>query len=160
MLNCLIGNQVLMASKVKEWLGGRKQKETNELLKFQQALEETEERRKLLVKKTAALYQDWKEGILDQDEYFYMKKRYEEELEGCEADSRELTDKKHKYIMACTSENPALKAVSEIPEDFLLTKELVDRLMERIEIYEGHRVKVSFTFQDELQRSCYCSHHD
>ena len=45
-----------------------------------------------------------------------------------------------------------MKAVSELPDDFLLSRELVDRLIERIEIYEGNRVRVSFKFQDEMQR--------
>ncbi len=152
MLGCLIRKQIEAACQVKEWLHSRKQEEARELFQFEQALRETEDKRNRLMQKMAAFYQDWKEGILDQDEYLYMKKRYEEELAGCEAESGELMGRKQEYIMAYTLENPALKAVSEIPEDFLLSKELVDRLIERIEIYEGNRVKVSLKFQDEMQR--------
>jgi hypothetical protein len=152
MLGCLIRRQIEAACQVKEWLQSRKQEETRELFRFEQTLRETEDKRNRLVKKMAALYQDWKEGILDQDEYLYMKKRYEEELTGCEGEREELMGRKQEYIMAYTSENPALKAVSEIPNDFLLSRELVDRLIERIEIYEGNRVRVSFKFQDEMQR--------
>ncbi len=152
MLGCLIRRQIEAACQVKEWLQSRKQEETRELFRFEQTLRETEDKRNRLVQKMAALYQDWKEGILDQDEYLYMKKRYEEELTGCEGEREELMGRKQEYIMAYTSENPALKAVSEIPDDFLLSRELVDRLIERIEIYEGNRVRVSFKFQDEMQR--------
>ena len=152
MLGCLIRRQIEAACQVKEWLQSRKQEETRELFRFEQTLRETEDKRNRLVQKMAALYQDWKEGILDQDEYLYMKKRYEEELTGCEGEREELMGRKQEYIMAYTSENPALKAVSEIPYDFLLSRELVDRLIERIEIYEGNRVRVSFKFQDEMQR--------
>lgn len=152
MLGCLIRRQIEAACQVKEWLQSRKQEEARELSRSQQTLRETEDKRNRLVQKMAALYQDWKEGILDQDEYLYMKKRYEEELTGCEGEREELMGRKQEYILAYTSENPALKAVSEIPDDFLLSRELVDRLIERIEIYEGNRVRVSFKFQDEMQR--------
>lgn len=152
MLGCLIRRQIGAACQVKEWLHSRKQEEARELLRFEQTFRETEDKRSRLVQKMAALYQDWKEGILDQDEYFYMKKRYEEELTGCEGEREELMGRKQEYIMAYTSENPALKAVSEIPYDFVLSRELVDRLIEKIEIYEGNRVRVSFKFQDEMQR--------
>ncbi len=151
MLGCLIRRQIEAACQVKEWLQSRKQEETRELFRFEQTLRETEDKRNRLVQKMAALYQDWKEGVLDQDEYLYMKKQYEEELTGCEGEREELMGRKQEYILAYTSENPALKAVSEIPDDFLLSRELVDRLIERIEIYEGNRVRVSFKFQDEMQ---------
>ena len=152
MLGCLIRRQIEAACQVKEWLHSREQEEARELFRFEQTLRETEDKRNRLVQKMAALYQDWKEGILDQDEYLYMKKRYEEELTGCEGEREELMGRKQEYIMAYTSENPALKAVSEIPYDFVLSTELVDRLIEKIEIYEGNRVRVSFKFQDEMQR--------
>ena len=152
MLGCLIRRQIEAACQVKEWLHSREQEEARELFRFEQTLRETEDKRNRLVQKMAALYQDWKEGILDQDEYLYMKKRYEEELTGCEGEREELMGRKQEYIMAYTSENPALKAVSEIPYDFVLSRELVDRLIEKIEIYEGNRVRVSFKFQDEMQR--------
>ena len=152
MLGCLIRRQIGAACQVKEWLHSRKQEEARELLRFEQTFRETEDKRSRLVQKMAVLYQDWKEGILDQDEYLYMKKRYEEELNGCEGEREELMGRKQEYIMAYTSENPALKAVSEIPYDFVLSRELVDRLIEKIEIYEGNRVRVSFKFQDEMQR--------
>lgn len=152
MLGCLIRRQIGAACQVKEWLHSRKQEEARELLRFEQTFRETEDKRSRLVQKMAVLYQDWKEGILDQDEYLYMKKRYEEELTGCEGEREELMGRKQEYIMAYTSENPALKAVSEIPYDFVLSRELVDRLIEKIEIYEGNRVRVSFKFQDEMQR--------
>ena len=152
MLGCLIRRQIGAACQVKEWLHSRKQEEARELLRFEQTFRETEDKRSRLVQKMAVLYQDWKEGILDQDEYLYMKKRYEEELTGCEGEREELMGRKQEYILAYTSENPALKAVSEIPNDFLLSRELVDRLIEKIEIYEGNRVRVSFKFQDEMQR--------
>ena len=152
MLGCLIRRQIEAACQVKEWLHSRKQEEARELFRFEQTLRETEDKRNRLVQKMAALYQDWKEGVLDQDEYLYMKKQYEEELTGCEGEREELMGRKQEYILAYTSENPALKAVSEIPDDFLLSRELVDRLIERIEIYEGNRVRVSFKFQDEMQR--------
>ncbi len=151
MLGCLIRRQIGAACQVKEWLHSRKQEEARELFRFEQTLRETEDKRNRLVQKMAALYQDWKEGVLDQDEYLYMKKQYEEELTGCEGEREELMGRKQEYILAYTSENPALKAVSEIPDDFLLSRELVDRLIERIEIYEGNRVRVSFKFQDEMQ---------
>ena len=152
MLGCLIRRQIEAACQVKEWLHSREQEEARELFRFEQTLRETEDKRNRLVQKMAALYQDWKEGLLDQDEYLYMKKRYEEELTGCEGEREELMGRKQEYILAYTSENPALKAVSELPDDFLLSRELVDRLIERIEIYEGNRVRVSFKFQDEMQR--------
>ena len=152
MLGCLIWRQIGAACQVKEWLHSRKQEEARELLRFEQTFRETEDKRSRLVQKMAVLYQDWKEGILDQDEYLYMKKRYEEELTGCEGEREELMGRKQEYVMAYTSENPALKAVSEIPYDFVLSRELVDRLIEKIEIYEGNRVRVSFKFQDEMQR--------
>lgn len=152
MLGCLIRRQIGAACQVKEWLHSREQEEARELFRFEQTFRETEDKRSRLVQKMAVLYQDWKEGILDQDEYLYMKKRYEEELTGCEGEREELMGRKQEYIMAYTSENPALKAVSEIPYDFVLSRELVDRLIEKIEIYEGNRVRVSFKFQDEMQR--------
>lgn len=150
MLGGLIRRQIEAACQVKEWLQNRKQEEARDLFRFEQAMRETEDKRNRLVKKMAVLYQDWKEGILDQDEYLYMKKRYEEELAGCEGEREERMGRKQEYIMAYASEDPVLKAVSEILDDFLLSRELVDRLIEKIEIYEGNRVMVSFKFQDNV----------
>ena len=69
MLGCLIRRQIGAACQVKEWLHSRKQEEARELLRFEQTFRETEDKRSRLVQKMAVLYQDWKEGILDQDEY-------------------------------------------------------------------------------------------
>lgn len=150
MLGGLIRRQIEAACQVKEWLQNRKQEEARDLFRFEQAMRETEDKRNRLVKKMAVLYQDWKEGILDQDEYLYMKKRYEEELAGCEGEREERMGRKQEYIMAYASEDPVLKAVSEIPDDFLLSRELVDRLIEKIEIYGGNRVRVFLKFQDNV----------
>ena len=147
MLYSLIKKQVEAAADVKAWLS-EKQKENKELQEFDEKLREIDDKKSRFLKGKASLYQDWKEGILDRDEYLYMKEHYEQELSRYEEEYNELQKKRQEYIITYTNENPALKAMSGMNDDFILSKELVDRLIERIEVFEGNRVRVQFKFQD------------
>ncbi len=97
------------------------------------------------------LYENFVQGILTSEEYFEMKAGYEEsitvlsgDIEALEKGMDSLDDQLVRY-------RAMEKDAKSLAQDHVLTAELIDRLIERIEIDHERNIRVSFRFKSEFQ---------
>lgn len=151
-LKRVIGKHLETICEIKDWLNIITHGEDNILGRWEEEERTLAKKLQSLDSEKAALYKDWKEGILDDAEYSFMKSRNEKSTEECMKQRREIIYKKEEYILAYTDENPVIKAAEGISAMDELTEKMIAQLIEKIEVYSGNRVVVHFYFQDEFER--------
>lgn len=109
--------------------------------------QEIEKQRRLI----RGLYENFVHGILTSDEYFELKAGYEEsitvlsgDIEALEKDMDALDDQLVRY-------RAMEKDAKSLAQDHVLTAELIERLIERIEIDHERNIRVFFRFKSEFQ---------
>jgi len=126
-----------------------RQKQKKDRLKSQMSAkrQEIEKQRRLI----RGLYENFVQGILTSDEYFELKAGYEEsitvlsgDIEALEKDMDALDDQLVRY-------RAMEKDAKSLAQDHVLTAELIERLIERIEIDHERNIRVSFRFKSEFQ---------
>ena len=126
-----------------------RQKQKKDGLKSQMSAkrQEIEKQRRLI----RGLYENFVQGILTSDEYFELKAGYEEsitvlsgDIEALEKDMDALDDQLVRY-------RAMEKDAKSLAQDHVLTAELIERLIERIEIDHERNIRVSFRFKSEFQ---------
>lgn len=151
-LKCVTGKHLETICEIKNWLNIITHGEDNILGRWEEEERTLAKKLRRLNGEKAAIYKDWKEGILDDAEYSFMKSRNEKSAEECMKQRSEIMYKKEEYILAYTDENPAIKATEGISAADELTEKMVAQLIKRIEVYSGNRIVVHFYFQDEFER--------
>ena len=126
-----------------------RQKQKKDGLKSQMSAkrQEIEKQRRLI----RGLYENFVQGILTSEEYFELKAGYEEsitalsgDIEALEKDMDALDDQLVRY-------RAMEKDAKSLAQDHVLTAELIERLIERIEIDHERNIRVSFRFKSEFQ---------
>ena len=126
-----------------------RQKQKKDRLKSQMSAkrQEIEKQRRLI----RGLYENFVQGILTSEEYFELKAGYEEsitvlsgDIEALEKDMDALDDQLVRY-------RAMEKDAKSLAQDHVLTAELIERLIERIEIDHERNIRVSFRFKSEFQ---------
>ncbi|MBR0456927.1 MAG: recombinase family protein [Firmicutes bacterium] len=102
-------------------------------------------------KKVIGLYTDLSDGLIDQDDYKVMKRKYHYErsllstkLNNCK---QELVQKEKAYKDLCELSGKLGKYL----DDFRLTKELVQMLIERIDVDQNNNIDILFKFNDVFE---------
>lgn len=126
-----------------------RQKQKKDRLKSQISAkrQEIEKQRRLI----RGLYENFVQDILTSEEYFELKAGYEEsitalsgDIEALEKDMDALDDQLVRY-------RAMEKDAKSLAQDHVLTAELIERLIERIEINHERNIRVSFRFKSEFQ---------
>ena len=126
-----------------------RQKQKKDRLKSQMSAkrQEIEKQRRLI----RGLYENFVQDILTSEEYFELKAGYEEsitalsgDIEALEKDMDALDDQLVRY-------RAMEKDAKSLAQDHVLTAELIERLIERIEIDHERNIRVSFRFKSEFQ---------
>ena len=95
------------------------------------------------------LYENLTLGIIGRDEYFSLRERYDAQLAQLSEDLEQL----EKGLAALEAQIKKIQAVrrdaQSIRKDRVLTAELIDRLIERIDITTEKHIAVTFKFQSE-----------
>lgn len=117
-------------------------------------LEITELRKKEVQyqQKLSSIYLDHKDKLLTVQEYFTLKEKYQTVLTELEANCKEkerlLSEMQEKY-----GEDMELSHVTEqYAGQMMVSKDMVDSLIERIEVFAKGRIHIVFRFADEYQR--------
>lgn len=115
-------------------------------------------------KRREGLYENYVEGVLDETDYQYAKKKYDDEYEKLEKKLTEAKRKKKNLDNALSWNSRWSNAVHQLDGATVLNQALVDALVSRVLIYEGRRVVVEFKYREqkaildkvvaELQRGC------
>lgn len=100
------------------------------------------------------LYEDYKERIIDEEEYLELKEAFrtgililEKEVEGLKDEVRGLAEEK-KSRMHWMEQFIQHRGFQE------LSRELLLRLVEEIRVYDKNRIEIRFRFQSEYENMC------
>ena len=126
-----------------------RQKQEKDKLKAQMSTQRQEiEKKRLLIQ---GLYENFVQGILTGEEYFELKTDYEQSIHelsgGIEALEKSMDVLDSQLIRYREMEKDA----KSLAQDHVLTAELIERLIERIEIDHERNIHVMFRFKNEFQ---------
>lgn len=126
-----------------------RQKQKKDGLKSQMSAkrQEIEKQRRLI----RGLYENFVQGILTSEEYFELKAGYEESITALSGDIEALEKEMDALDDQLVRYRAMEKDVKSLVQDHVLTAELIERLIERIEIDHERNIRVSFRFKSEFQ---------
>lgn len=99
--------------------------------------------------KREALFENYAEGILDEDEYQFVKIKYDEDAEAVQKKLSEAKSKKSQLDGVLTFDNEWLKAMYEAGNHTEINDELVKHLVSSIKVYEGNRIDVELNYGEQ-----------
>lgn len=149
----VIGERIAVSVDMMGWISAQERETEQNLRQWDQKLCALKQKREHISCKRAMLYRDWKEGLVDKDGYNHMREQYGKEAAAFDEEIMNRKRQKHEYIQHRTVENPAITAASNMKERFVLSQQMVDEFIEKIEVYERNRVKVTLSYQDELRQA-------
>lgn len=97
------------------------------------------------------LYQDHVEGMLSDEEFADMDQRFSEKLKTAEDGIEALQQKQSDLMSEKTSLKPWLESIKKYRNIQKLTREVLVMLVERVDVFEGHRIEVHFRYEDEIR---------
>ncbi len=126
-----------------------RQKQKKDGLKSQMSAkrQEIEKQRRLI----RGLYENFVQGILTSEEYFELKAGYEESITALSGDIEALEKEMDALDDQLVRYRAMEKDAKSLAQDHVLTAELIERLIERIEIDHERNIRVSFRFKSEFQ---------
>lgn len=96
------------------------------------------------------LYRDYSEGLLTRDKYRELQMEFRQEKLVSESRMAELKSTLE-YLTVCFSRNnPYIRLLIEFYESGSLSKDLVQRLVEKIYVCDSRTIEVVFKYQDEI----------
>lgn len=148
----VINQQVRIATDIESMLkdlhsGPRTHRDPNS-----SSLQSIRVRHKNLEAKLEQLLMNLTDGLLNREEYDYMKARYNQEREALLEEEREaelkVLEYKETYKTASNWLN-CLKQYGEVPE---LTKELIDLVIDKIYVFNDRRIQVTLNYKDPYEQ--------
>ncbi|WP_369283661.1 recombinase family protein [Oscillibacter sp. GMB15532] len=103
----------------------------------------------------SALYEDYREKLLDEEEYLFAKSKYEEDADVLRSRLDELSLQKNRLDTMLTPQNPWLTALKKWRKNKTITREMAVELIERVEIFGDKTVSICFRYRDEFQNLLY-----
>ena len=105
--------------------------------------------------KRERLYEDFSDGILTAEEYTFMKQRFDEEYQALNREMNAVLVRQAKLNKALSSNNRWLEHMHLLGDSKVLTKELVEALIEKILVYEDDehqkRVEVVLKYHEDFE---------
>lgn len=106
-----------------------------------------------ITEKKARLYENLVEGLLEEEEYQFAKKQYENEYQRLQAaldEARQVKDSFDKVMALDTDWMQAVKGIGDMDE---LSADVVKAMVDRLSIFEGKRVQIDLKYQDKAAYS-------
>lgn len=98
--------------------------------------------------KRSRLYEDFADGILNEEEYQFAKSSYDEQWEALNRQLDELVQRRISHAETLSSDNKWIELLKGLRETKVLTKELVDMAIERIVVYEDNAIELFMKYHD------------
>ncbi|MFR3948458.1 MAG: recombinase family protein [Ruminococcus sp.] len=126
-----------------------RQKQEKDKLKIQMSAkrQEIEKTRRLI----RGLYENFVQGILTNDEYFELKADYEHAINALSGEIEVFEKSMDSPDNQLARYRAMEKDAKTLAQDHVLTAELIERLIERIEIDHERNIHVTFRFKNEFQ---------
>jgi len=97
------------------------------------------------------LFESFAEGILDEADYQYAKKSYDEGYDRLEKQLSEAKQRKKELDGVLTANNEWLQAMHEVQGSSELDQGLVNALVKKVLVYEDNRVEVEFKYKEQKE---------
>ena len=118
---------------------------------FQTEINSISMRLKKVATKREKLYESYVEHILDEQEYLFAKKEYDEEYARISAELEEARLKKRHFDQAFQSENKWLKTIHLVQGAEEMTPQLIKAVVKAVRVYENKRIEVEFNYEEQRQ---------
>lgn len=99
-------------------------------------------------KKRTRLYEDFAEGILDEEEYTFAKKNYDEQFADLSRRLDEAVQRRSKFNEAMSVDNKWITLMKSVSTATQLSQELVDESVEMVKIHEDGAVELVMKYGD------------
>ena len=99
-------------------------------------------------KKRTRLYEDFTEGILDEEEYAFAKKAYDEQYANLSRRLDEAVQRKVKFAEAMSEDNKWLTLMKSVSGATMLSQELVDESVELVKVHEDGSIELVMKYGD------------
>lgn len=100
----------------------------------------------------AELYPDWKNGLLEQDEYLLIKANLKEKIAALDAMIQNLEKSVADYRNGITSDNDFISHFMKYQNIDHLSRAMLVELIEEILVYEGGKIEVTLKFRDAYEQ--------
>lgn len=98
--------------------------------------------------KCKRLYEDYAEGVLDEEEYSFAKAAYEGQLEQLQTRLEESIRRRDSYSEVMSPDNKWIRLMKEVRDTDRLNPELVNAVIEKILIHEDEKLEIFFKYHD------------
>ena len=99
-------------------------------------------------KKRTRLYEDFTEGVLDEEEYAFAKKAYDEQYVDLSRRLDEAVQRKVKFAEAMSEDNKWLTLMKSVSGTTMLSQELVDESIELVKVHEDGSIELVMKYGD------------
>ena len=101
----------------------------------------------------ASLYESFIERLVSKEEYLELKAVYEGRLQGARSDEGLIKKEIEELVNCRAGEGIYARKFRQYQDLDVLTRRAAVTLIERIEVFEGHRIEVRFQYQDSYERA-------
>ena len=130
--------------------------EANVREKYNAAVSSVKLKLNALKKKRTGLYENYVEGILNEEEYAFAKQTYEEQYEALSRLLDEAVERRERFLQSISPENKWLTMMRGVSEETKLTQELVDAIIKRVLVYDKDHIEVELNYNDVFEAMCEC----
>ena len=99
-------------------------------------------------KKRTRLYEDFAEGLLDEEEYTFAKKSYDEQFTDLSRRLDEAVQRRSKFNEAMSVDNKWITLMKSVSTATQLSQDLVDESVELVKVHEGGAVELVMKYGD------------
>jgi len=122
-------------------------------LSLQNALAVKEKEKANIERILLDLYPDWKNDLINKEQYIALKAKHESELERINGVLCELKKTQEREKEGIDGSNEFLQNFIKLKNIDKLTREILIALIDRIFIHEGGGIEIKFKFQDAFERA-------
>lgn len=101
-----------------------------------------------VAKKRTRLYEDFADGILDEEEYAFAKKSYDEQYADLTRRLDEAIQRRNNFNEAMSEDNKWITLMKSVSTATQLTQELVDESIELVKVHEGGDIELTMKYGD------------
>lgn len=99
-------------------------------------------------KKRTRLYEDFAEGLLDEEEYTFAKKSYDEQFADLSRRLNEAVQRRSKFNEAMSVDNKWITLMKSVSTATKLSQDLVDESVELVKVHAGGAVELVMKYGD------------
>ena len=116
--------------------------------KLNGCIQSTQQKIRGLQTKRTRLYEDYTEGLLDEQEYNFARESFNADYEKLNKQLDDLIVRRTEYQEALSAENKWISLMKSVRNCRKLTQELVDTVVDKIKVYENKDVELIVRYHD------------